>query len=78
MKNNLLLLFSAFALSIAPQVFAGDNDDAPVAKVQTADTETAERDPFQLPDSVKRKGLEDDLNKLSPAAGPAEGDNSDY
>ncbi len=80
MRTILLSIFllSAIAASITPAI-AGDNDDTDINK-QMAESEKLERDPFQLPQSVKRRGLAAAVNNtpinsphslsaIEPAAG---------
>ncbi len=69
MKNSLLVTLFLFVAVISTAVIAGDNDDATNKAVQTVESDEQVRDPFQLPESVKRKGLASELNKLQPAAG---------
>lgn len=69
MKNTLLIMLVMFFGVISTAVIAGDNDDATNKAVQTVESDEQVRDPFQLPESVKNKGLAAELNKLQPAAG---------
>lgn len=67
MKTIILTLFLVLTLSYIAQANAGDNDDNSNTRPQA---QFSERDPFQLPATVKQKGLTNELNKLAPAAGP--------